>query len=247
MRRHLAILALSGFLGSLVAVRQAPAHATVAVSVLRATPYEGHAGDVIDLSGAGFQPHIHLYVMMACPNWYAPHVADYGNILMIPGDQGPVTDANGEFAGYLFHALQLHHAVRGESGCEIYTSDGNEPFGPDVPAPYTVLSPSTHVSKPCVVHMCVSVRPSPRAVRAGLVETLALKGWPGAQAQVSVSFPGNKPFFQAGRTLNWSGEASIRFRVTATVGGLTRADVRVRAHLAHSDAQRKSEFVVVHS
>ena len=113
------------------------ARAAGGISQLRVTPSEGHVGNLIDLSGAGFPANSHLNILMACPTWQALNAVKLGNVVIL---SGPVTDSRGQFSGFLFRAIHLHELP--QSTCQIQASVGDNAFGVDIPAVYLIRAKS---------------------------------------------------------------------------------------------------------
>src|SRR5689334_7910481 len=74
------------------------------MSYLVVTPSQGHSGDTFYISGAGFPPRTHLYIIMACPSLFDNSARVYGNYKVQL--DGPTTDNNGQFLAYPFQAVQ---------------------------------------------------------------------------------------------------------------------------------------------
>src|SRR5205085_2430710 len=103
MNRRLLVLTLPAVFVALFAAARPRAMAGNLYPVVRAVPFEGHAGDPIDLSGSGYPPHKALAAIMACPNPFSPNIVPYQNIKYFPGI---TTDHRGDFAGFVFKAIQ---------------------------------------------------------------------------------------------------------------------------------------------
>lgn len=222
------------------AQQQPPPPAQRAVQgALKATPARGHSGDIIYISGGDFPPHIHLSLMMACPNWLVGarlhNVELYG--------VGPTTNANGEFSGYPIRGLPLQGLAL--SACQIYTQFGANTFGPDIPGSYFIERRGTSLGY-CDTHVCARVVPSPHRIHSGLVEHIAIEqGWPGAKADISITYPGSAPRHLR-KQLDWEGNVSVTDRVPAPLAGAYRAQVKVSFHFARAAGNAFTTFMVIH-
>jgi hypothetical protein len=182
---------------------------------------------------------------MACPNWHDPSVARYGNLKFDP--DGTTTDGHGQFVGYPYQVLALHHFKL--MVCQIYVEYGSNPFGPDFPALYTILPPGT-AAPPCARHICVHVKASPLHVRAAQYENISIQHdqtgpWPGARADVSVSYSDGRTQSE-GTTLNMKGDGLVRIRIDPHANQTVPASVRVRVRMGGMAGNGRSNFVVVH-
>lgn len=210
-------------------------------SIVVAAPLEGRSGDTIYLSGAGFAPHEHLYIMMACPDWYDRSASQYGNIKLL--QNGPMTDAHGRFQWFPFQALILHHFKL--LGCQIHTSDGANAYGPDFPATYVVYAPDQQLPTTSKWRkVWVKIHPSPRRVHSGLYETVKISSWNAAAADVSITYPGAAPETHTVQ-LDLHGEATVRFRAAIQNGTSAQVRVDVRAHVKGRSGRGSANFTVV--
>lgn len=213
-------------------------------SVLILSPQQGHSGDTIYLSGSGLEPRQHLYVMMACPNWYDKSLSTYNNGVI--QWNGPTTDAHGQFRAFPFQVLTLHHFR--SAGCTMYIRDGANPYGPRFPPTFLILPPD-QPAPPCWRQICVHVKSSPVRVRSGLVESVVVRSypgaWPGARVDLSVSAAGVKPTLRH-LSLDLNGYAHVEFPITAQGTQPTVASVKVRMHLGAWGGSGDSRFVIVH-
>lgn len=240
MNRTLAPAVLTALALSMVAVPPNTAMATT--SVLYAWPAHGHSGDPVYLSGFGLPPHRQLTILMACPNWFAPHVWDYGNAQL---QFGPTTDARGDFSGFLLKPFHLN--VVQSSGCTIYTSDQQHTFGPDIPALYSI-EPDTQLLGSCDTHICARAVARPTRVRAGLYETVNITGGPrGARCDVVVTVPGTRA---VKRTvyLTWKvrpDKPDVRFQVEPAARAPARATIQVHCKLGPYQGMARTAFTVL--
>jgi hypothetical protein len=202
------------------------------VSALFASPSEGHAGDVIWLSGTGLKPFQQYYIFMGCPNWHDPTVFVNDNYRHMIG---PVTDANGEFVRFPMRAFQLSHA--NGFGCYIYSATNTDTgFGPDIPAQYTIVPHGIRLHA-CAVQICGSVSMSSKSARSGRYETftIATWHWAGVSVDMTVSFnlKGVPTIRWSGYT-DWHGIKSVRIRIPATSARAVTASVSASFHLGHT-------------
>lgn len=215
--------------------------ANAAVAVVRATPFQGHEGDPIDLSGSGLPPHRQINFLMACPSWHGDNVYDYKNFTL---REGPITDGKGEFAGYLLSAIHLHH-VSPPMGCQIYASvpAENVPFFPGItPATYEIRESSARLSR-CSRALCLNkVTAAPQRVRAGYQERIWVKGWPGATVDVTLSYPTHDVHHR--HPLDWNGEYEFVDTVPEQLSDQTRVKITVRAWLGRMEDTANTGFTV---
>lgn len=242
MKGRLALAALAGALGSVLAPPANRVIGGTAVTVIKAVPYEGHSGGLIDLSGSGFKPHRQLLIFMACPSWIDPTVYQYHNFVHI---YGPTTDAQGEFAGFLFHAPVVSH-VAPTIGCQIYVSvpADNQLFAVGVvPATY-YIKPAKYKLLPCERAMCVKkVAAAPTRVRAGLTERIRVEGWPGARVDLVLSYANNREVHHT-QHLDWRGSYTFTETVPQTSPGDTAVKITVRARLGRMQDTKYGAFTV---
>jgi hypothetical protein len=206
--------------------------------VFRVTPSQAHAGDMLYLSGAGFKPGIRLALTVFCPDWSVGEAYLNNNYDRISQARGPVTDANGEFVNYRLRALHLHK-IR-SSLCTVYTAlqDNLSPYGPDFPGLYFIQAPGVRLPR-CERQICAHVSAAPKQVKSGRYESISIgpritrnptkseTSWPGALADITVTYPGAKPQHVV-KKLNWNGVAEVRIRVPS---GMTQTAVaRVQVH-----------------
>lgn len=211
-------------------------------AVVIAHPQQGHLGDPIWLSGAGFPPRSLELLTVVCPR-FQQGTQPLGEVFK----GGPTTDARGRFKGFQLNVApltQVTHPVV----CTIYASVGTQPFGPAVKPTYTLL-PADRPLDRCEIRMChVGVVPSPRRVRAGLQESIEVRdGWPGALADITVSCPGHPPV-RARTSLDWEGRAMTRLDAhcqPAKSGGSVGASVRVHLSFAQVTGSGSARFTVV--
>lgn len=209
---------------------------------IKIIPRSGYSGGLIDLSGTGFKPYTRLILFMACPNYLDPTVYDDKNYIH---QFGPTADANGDFAGFLFHAPTLHRRLP-PIGCQLYTivPDDGPGFAPPT-AIYTVLPRSLHLEKryPCRITMCSSVTVAPKRVRAGLRERITVTAWPGARADTVISYPrGTESHYV--KHLDWQGNLSLSVPVPAGMPERASAKVTVRTTLGKMQDTKYGNFTI---
>ncbi|GAC1632146.1 MAG: hypothetical protein NVS4B2_16750 [Chloroflexota bacterium] len=131
--------------------------------------------------------------------------------------------------------------------CKIYASSSVNLFATNIPGAFTIL-PSNRALDPTSRHMAVHVTVDPTHVRSGMMERLSVASWPGARADVSVTYPPARPFRKRVR-LNWDGHSSLQVPVRIELPPSTqslKAVVEVRAHLQDRDSKVVSKnFVVI--
>ena len=197
-------------------------------------------GDTFYVSGYGLPRNRRLVIMMSCPAWYDPHAAQYHNIAF--NQNGPRTNARGEFVRFKMQALKLHHDL--SSGCLINEGDGSNPFGPDIPALYTILRPDQSLRR-CDKQICGKVTAVPRHARAGYTEHLSISGWPGASAMVTIQYPaiGTKHY---GTELDPRGNGALAVPVPSGMDRPGRARIHVSFHLGKAGGGATTQFTIVH-
>jgi hypothetical protein len=211
-------------------------------SVLSASPYMGHSGDVIWLSGSGLLPERQYELVMACPIWFDHNVYSWGNLMSVTN--GPVTDENGRFTRFRMRALILHHLP--SSSCFIYSALPEENgLGPNQPAQYYIAAQGTKLPA-CVTHICGTVNLSTKAARAGHLAALDIVSshWGGAFATVTISFKGTKPL-RIKTSLDWAGRRHVTVHVPPQVSHISTANVSVAFHLGQTRGRTTTQFTVV--
>ncbi len=211
------------------------------LSQLHVTPAEGHAGNLIDLSGSGFPALTHLNILMACPSYQAENAVRLGNVVIMAG---PTSNARGQFSGFLFRAIHLHGIPF--STCLIQASVGDNPFGVDVPAVYFIQQfgkalKLTH----CQQRLCVQqLRVQPHQVRSGYDETIRVRTWPGATVTTTYTYPDNRQTVDYHRA-GWTGAIRWTKRIAApTATGAV--EVRATAALGPMTGVKTAKFTIVH-
>jgi hypothetical protein len=209
--------------------------------VLFAVPFEGHSGDLIYLSGGYLPPYTEYYVYMACPNWKDAYKDNNYEFVVKRDSEGklrpvPVwTDGNGAFVAFAMHAVVLNGV--NTSDCLIYVSNTINPYGPELPAPYTILPP-TQPPGVCSRTMCPHFTVAPKRVRAGNSESISVSGgYPGANGTVTVTFKGvATPTGRLAVTgklhLDWRGSGRVRIKVPLEAAHLPCSQVTIQADLS---------------
>ena len=206
---------------------------------IQMVPQRGYSGGLIDLSGTGFKPYTQLILFMACPNYLDPSVYQDKNYVH---RFGPTTDADGNFAGFLFRAPTLRHRSP-PIGCQLYVIIPDE--GPGFAAPtalYGILPRSVRL-KTCQISMCTKVLATPKRVRAGLRERIKVHAWPGARVDVTLSYP--KRDVHHVNHLDWQGNYALSVTVPGTVPDRTSVKVTVHAQLGKMQSTQRGNFLVM--
>lgn len=233
--RLLAAVALAGTAAIFPAL---PRPALAQNAVLRVDPFEGHSGATVFVSGSGFEPLTQLNLLIACPSWDNPTAAALNNVDL---ETGPVTDANGDFAGWPFPNFRLHGVQ--QSLCRVYANYVHAFNVSDFPAYYTIVAP--HVRLPARARLIEgTVKVHPKQVKSGLQERINItNGWGGAVAAYSVTYPHLTPVSGHVR-LDSNGSKS--FRIKVPVGhqpGLAR--VKVHFSLGQTRGATSAAFRIV--
>lgn len=213
------------------------------VSYLQASPYEGHVGDTIRVSGANLTPFTQYSLFMTCPAYTDPTVYQWGNVVYIA--HGPITDAHGNFVRFQMTAITLHRLS--SSPCYIYAEIAGQGGGnPNIPASYFAYPPGAKLSK-CATQICGQVTISPSPPRSGHIETLQLttEHFAGAFADITITFSNGKPM-RITRVMDPEGKRYVRVRIPAGVPRITKEQVTVRFHVGRFTGTTKTtQFVIV--
>lgn len=213
-----------------------------AVSFVRAFPDTVHGGEIVYLSGSGFQPGRRLYFATYCPSPLNSDSFKFGNYSPAP-TFGPKTDANGSFAGFPIKALVLK--VVPTSNCQVYTNYLNTSLGvADINAIYRVIprseklpSRATHISGTLNVH--------PSQIKAGLSETIDIsKSWGGASADITLVDPRGHPIERTLK-LNYDGAGRLRVLIDSHSVQPGHITVSVKFHLGSYGGSKIGSFVVL--
>lgn len=239
-RWRLARLILAVVPVCLLASGSASARGTSAITQLRVTPSEGHAGSLIDLSGSGFPPYTHMNILMACPSWQAENAVRFGNVVIM---QGPTTNSRGQFAGFLFRAIHLHGIP--QSTCQIQASVGDNPFSVDIPAVYLIRAGGQPLRLGrCQRNVCVQrLQAQPHQVRSGYDETVSLHTWPGAFVTTTYTYADHRQYVDYHHA-DWTGTATWTRRIVppAATGAV---QVKALAALGTMFGTGTSRFTIV--
>lgn len=255
LRLVMAVVFLPGIGGMHRHLAQAspPTPIPTGLKVLQAYPYEGHNGDTIYVSGTGFRPRTRLQFLITCPKWDDPTMAGLFNYGLFIG----MSDAKGGFLAVPLQRFVLHGppALTG-SPCVIYVNyiglppsvTDTLPKGPDfvadINAVYTIVPSDQRLGANArSIHTVVT--PRPKKVKAGLVERIHIaKGWGGAVARVTVTYPHVRPVVRTVR-LDWKGEADVRVGITGAGLQPGLAKIQVRCRLGSARGMSFASFVVV--
>jgi len=171
--------------------------------ILIAVPAEGHAGDTVYLSGAGFDPSQKLFITLACPDWYHSF---QGNVEVLYGLR---TDKHGRFLGYRdLRAMTLSGVS--SSACQIYASNEGSPFAASTA--YTIKAHDDALVE-CAVKMCMTAIPQMIGSRL----RLSIRGgWPGAKATVTITYP-NGRVQRVKTSLDWMGTQLLNLPIMERV------------------------------
>lgn len=225
----------------LFASGSAAAGSVNSLTQLKVTPNEGHAGDLIDLSGSGFPPFTHLNIVMGCPSYLAQNAVQLKNVTILPG---PISNIHGEFSGFLIRAIRLHGMPF--SPCQIQASVGDNPFGVDIPAVYFIQQSGKPLKlTQCQRHLCVQhLQVRPHQVRSGYDEKISLRTWPGATVATTYTYPDNRQTIDYHRA-DWTGTARWTKRIVGqTATGAV--EVKATASLGPMSGAKTAKFTIVH-
>ena len=219
--------------------------------VLRVEPNQVHFGDTIVVGGTGYEPGAREYFMVACPSLMSglgyPYIGPMGN--HVQQENAWRTDSRGQFAGWFLPIVPA--VVMGSKlpvTCKVYASYRNNWVGTNSPGTFTILPPSAPLDR-CSQRMCVSAHLDPPRVHPGMMGTLSVSSWPGAQVDVTVTYPHAKTqgrAFHSSAHLDWGGHHRFRWPVKVSLPATTqsvKALVKLHAHL--EDRQRTVMYNVV--
>lgn len=220
-------------------------------SVLKVVPYYIHGGDVVHVSGDGFNPGTKIYLLFSCPSPFDLTEMKYQNWGVVFQLQGPTIDKHGRFVNFTWKAPVLHGVT--QSSCGVYTRspDGSTDYGPDIPGSYYTMPPKARLPK-CSKQICADISEAPRTVHSGRYVTIRVRpgrkpgytSWPGARATINVAYPGEKAVHRTA-TLNWEGWADLSFRVPSRITEPTKAKVSASFSMGSHSGRAQDEFVVV--
>ncbi|MBV9281201.1 MAG: hypothetical protein JOZ41_14055 [Chloroflexi bacterium] len=202
-------------------------------------PTEGHPGDVIYLSGGGFPPHTRLDIRGGCGGRGSGSVlVSHGAAVAIPG---PTTDGHGQFVAY--NGLTFKGTPPSRCTVQASLPAGKASGKTLASASYTVVAPGRPLGV-CAAHMCLTVSAVLVRLTSGVQGNVAIKGWPGALAGVTVARPGSKSEHMQIR-LDWEGAATLRLKVAPGLRKGVAERVAVSARLGRVTGSASAHFVVV--
>ncbi|HZS93293.1 MAG TPA: hypothetical protein VFA78_00715 [Chloroflexota bacterium] len=202
---------------------------------ITAEPLDGHAGDPIYLSGTGFPKNTNLEITMVCPRILTPGYVNNTEIWY----PGPRTNSQGSFVGYKINAIKLTGMK--SSPCTIYSSNGANPLGVDIPESYRIFARTQQLPS-SATRMTAAVRTSPAQAHGGQMETVSLsQGWPGAYTTVYLKYGGLT--LSKSLRLNASGAGRVRWQL-GHVRGAVSARVSVRMRLGRYKGNGAQRFTV---
>ncbi|MGH2442252.1 MAG: hypothetical protein ACRDFX_03690 [Chloroflexota bacterium] len=208
-------------------------------AVLLASPFEGHSGNVVHLSGSGFTPSTRLYLSWVCPRWDIPSAAQLHNFGQAVG---PVTDASGNFAGFPLHDVSLHGLSR--SPCQFYANYVNGLVAPLIPALYTIVPHGERLSSYAtrIIGSAAVVQRANRSHRQDIVR-IRTRGhtWGGAMAAVTIRF--QNATIRRKVPLDWEGQAAFPITVPSGSSQAGKARVHVHFHLGSFGGTTNAFFI----
>ena len=89
---------------------------------------------------------------------------------------------------------------------------------------------------------CATLAASPRRARSGVVERIDVEGWPGARAQLTVSFPGKA--LRLFRRLDWNGKTHVTVSVPAGTPA-SRIQVLAEFQMGRYSGKGRTSFEVL--
>lgn len=209
---------------TLMVAAWAPARASAprnAKSII-VTPFEGHPGSTIYLSGGGLPAHRRLAVMLSCPG-------------RAPATGAPVTDGRGDFTAFALTVSRrpTRHALACRAAARISGAQ----------ATYRLLPAAQPLAR-CAITMCLRVKATIVRLRSETDGQIAIAGWPGAHAIVSIIHP-NGTLVARTVTLSWNGTASLRLKVALGLRKAEQDRVSVAARLGRVKGSAGASFIVI--
>ena len=193
-------------------------------------PAEGHAGEIVYLSGAGFPASSRLSLTVACGGGKRQTISTVA--------RGPATDARGQFVAYPLQTLRL--PVRQPATCRITARLGSAALT----SAAFIMVPSRRPLSPCAVRICVTTTAVLVRVRSGAWGDIAIRGWPGAKVDVRV-IPAARSAKGRSIRLDWQGAGALRIWVAPGLKQALRARLLVSAHLGRFSGNGTGTFAVM--
>lgn len=190
-------------------------------------PLQVHPGGTLFLSGSGFAPRSSLHVQMRCGK--APMMHEAG---------GPVTNARGQFVAFTVSSPRMRTA-RSES-C-MATVLGQHLL--QAHASYQLVGTNRALAA-CALRMCLKVTAILVRLRNYAQGNIAVSGWPGATADVTVIEP-NGTLKRHHLVLDWRGAAALRLHIAPGLRKGVKAHVLVQARLGRITGVRTAPFGVL--
>ncbi len=229
MGRRLAFITLIALAGIFVPTSRTAALAARAKVVVM--PREGHAGDTLYLSGSGFPPNRALTATFQCRGIYGYR----------PSDRGLRTDVDGQFLAY--SGLRLRGVKPGDCLIRVSAGRASASSATAASATYTIL-PSTRPLSRCDTHICLQVKAILVRLSSGVQGNIAIEGWPGAWADVTVTSPHGGAQHRRVR-LHWQGSATVQLLVAPGLNQGLKARVYVRARLGAVSGSGSQRFILI--
>ncbi len=203
-----------------VLARSAPGQLVIA-------PRQVHSGGTLFLSGSGFAPRSSLHVQMRC-----------GQAPMLNETGGPVTNAKGQFVAFTVssprvratHSVSCMATVVGQHLLQAHAS-------------YQLAATSNALAA-CAVRMCLKVTAILVRLRNYAQGNIAVAGWPGATADVTVVEP-NGTLKRRHLVLDWRGAGALRLRIAPGLRKGVKARVLVQARLGRITGVTAAPFGVL--
>jgi hypothetical protein len=193
--------------------------------ILNVAPFTTRPGGIVFLSGAGFPGVTRLNVSMACERTKGTAASAL------------TTDARGQFLAKPFRTLAT--PVRSLTPCRIYAADRT---GRAVAMYY--LTPPTIPLGRCAIHMCIRVRALLTRLPDRAQGTIEITGWPGAAAEVTVTYPDGHVVRRA-LQLPWQGAGVIRMTIAHGLLKGVKTTVSATTRLGGVQGHATTHFVVM--
>ena len=216
--------------GILVLVSLLPAPHRVTASTLPqliVAPAQGHPGDAIFLSGAGFGTNRTVSVDVRCG-------ADA---------RMSVTSTRADRAGHFVGIRVALHRAAFAGRCSFSAASSASPATRSRGAAYRVVPPGSPLSA-CSVRMCLHVQAFLVRLQNGARGNIIVSGWPGATADITIARTETGAKYNRLR-LNWRGVGTLSTRIAPGLLKGLQARVFVRARLGTISGRRITPFHVM--
>ena len=190
-------------------------------------PAQGHPGDAIFLSGAGFGANRTVTVGIGCGSGARTSVASVH------------ADRAGRFVGLRVSVHPASFAGR----CSFSAATSASPAVHTRGSTYTVVPPGRPLAA-CSIRMCLRVQAFLVRLQNGARGNVIISGWPGATADITIARTQSGAKFHRLR-LNWRGVGTLSTRIAPGLLKGLQARVFVSARLGTVSGRRTTPFHVM--